>query len=640
MKNLSLIFLISCITFSTINAQNKGSKVSCADNFNECLSCGSTQQIQQMFAFADGNCFVSNCDNIGTTRNGWICQSCYNGDKQATEGQYFDGQNCVQDCPKGYKADQSTGFVCRQPNPGALVQCSNNSQNCNGCGVTPDQQSLFAYVSGKNCQVKDCHQYAVVGLYGWVCKSCALATGTDNIPQGDYYDPTTRTCVKNCPEGYVANDSTKYECQPIPIAVPCSNDSSTCNGCGNNIISKYFQYVSRNNCIVQDCMAVRSYNGWVCNSCRTVDQNTPFQGMYFNGSQCTESCPNDQSASAATGFTCQTVNPGAIAQCSIDSQTCGGCGSTTSIQNLFTHVKDNVCAVTDCSSNIIGTNLNGWVCNSCKSASGIGNIAAGQYFDGKTCVAKCPEGKQASLATGFVCQYPPSPGADVACYNQSTICGGCGTTNAIQTLFTNKKGSNNCSVIDCNQSVVGSNLNGWVCNSCSQVSGPGNIPVGQYFDGTTCVSSCPNGYSASANTGYVCKSNANPGNDVACSSDSSTCGGCGSTNAIQGLFTHGKGNNCSATDCSATVIGSNLNGWVCKSCSQASGSGNIAAGQYYDGKTCVASCPSGQSAIEATGYVCKATSNPSAGNNGSTTTSNSSLISYVLGLIIALIILF
>ncbi|EAR89856.1 hypothetical protein TTHERM_00633630 (macronuclear) [Tetrahymena thermophila SB210] len=740
MKNLNFIIFISCILFSTIKANIKGSYIGCAYNNQNCSKCGSTSDIQQLFTYLQGACYVTDCSNIGNAKNGWICQSCYNGDQQVTAGEYFDGTNCVNNCPQnqyasfltsyqcqvanpgqgvtcnqgsqqcdgcgkdgdytnqfnydqgdnvcyimdcssnastflngyvcnscstasgsgnipkgkfydhktctdscpaGYKADQSTGFVClAPPNPGTQVQCSQDSQTCSGCGNNPDTQNLFNYVSQQNCSVIDCHYYATTSLNGWICKSCALATGSDNIPQGEFYDPNANTCVKSCPIGTSASANTNYICKPLPVAVPCSNDSSTCKGCGSDATAQgQFNFVSGNNCIVNDCTQVAVFNGWVCNSCNPLFINTPMQGKYYNGQACVENCPPGQSASAATGYTCQVMNPGVPVACSKDTQTCGGCGSTNDIQNLFSKSKGNSCQVNDCSSNIIGSNLNGWICNSCQNASGSGNIAAGQYFDGKTCVKNCPSGQQASAATGFVCQYPPSPGTTVACSTDSSTCGGCGATNALQNLFTHGKG-NLCSVTDCNLSVVGSNLNGWVCNSCQNASGGANIAAGQYFDGKTCVKNCPSGQQASADTGFVCQYPPSPGATVACSTDSSTCGGCGATNTIQNLFTHGKGNLCSVTDCNLSVVGSNLNGWVCNSCSSASGSNNIPVGQYYDGKTCVANCSSGQTATADTGYVCKTLSNPSSGNNNQSTTSNSSLINFILGFAAILNLLF
>ncbi|EAR89859.1 hypothetical protein TTHERM_00634650 (macronuclear) [Tetrahymena thermophila SB210] len=694
----------------------------CSYGNQNCSACGSTPDIQQLFTYQNGSCYVTDCQTIGNLKNGWICNSCYNGDQQVTSGQYFDGTNCVNECPQGqqagdftsyicevvnqgqgvgcdqgdqncdgcgqndyytqqftynngvnqcqvtncstngvrflngyvcnscstasgsgnipkgkfydhktctdtcpsgYKADQSTGFVCQAPpNPGTQVQCSQDSQTCNGCGNNPDTVNMFKHVSGQNCSVIDCHQYAFsASVNGWICKSCALATGSDNIPQGEYYDENADTCVKSCPIGTSASANTDYLCRPVPVAVPCSNDSSTCKGCGSDVATQgYFNYVSGNNCIVQDCTQATKFNGWVCNSCSFVNAQTPFQGKYYNGSSCTDNCPPGQSASAATGYTCQVINPGVPVACSKDAQTCGGCGSTSDIQNLFSKSKGNLCEVTDCSSNIIGSNLNGWICNSCQNASGSGNIAAGQYFDGKTCVKNCPPGQQASADTGFVCQYPPSPGTSVACSTDSSTCGGCGTTNSIQNLFTHGKG-NLCSVTDCNLSVIGSNLNGWVCNSCQNASGGANVAAGQYFDGKTCVKNCPIGQQASVDTGFVCQNPPNPGASVTCSTDSSTCAGCGATNTIQNLFTHGQGNICSVTDCKLSVVGSNLNGWVCNSCQNASGGANVAAGQYFDGKTCVKNCPIGQQASVDTGFVCQNPPNPGASVTCSTDSS-------------------
>ncbi|EAR89861.1 hypothetical protein TTHERM_00634670 (macronuclear) [Tetrahymena thermophila SB210] len=631
-------------TQNNCQTANLGRLVKCSDQAADCSGCANNLDAISQFKFDSQTqqCMINDCSAnvLYLFLNGFVCNSCYQakGNGNVPSGQYYDpnAQTCVDTCPQGKYANQLTKFICvNQPNPGTGVSCSKNSKDCTGCQFA----NLFAYGSGNTCSVIDCKQSTInLNLNGWVCNSCSLAPGIGNIPQGQYYDSRSKTCVNTCPNNGVASADTNFICVTNPAPVPCSNDSSTCNGCGNdNSIQQLFQYVSGNNCNVINCSAPAlnstlsssqnsNFAGWICRSCGVVTgANYPvLDGQYFLDTKvgCVSKCPDGYIANLATGYNCQQTNPGQDVACSNDSQTCNGCGLTSDIQNLFSKSKGSSCSAIDCHSKIIGSNLNGWICNSCQNASGSGNIAKGQYFDGKTCVSSCPTGQQANQANGFTCQYPPSPGSDVTCSTDSSTCGGCGSTNAIQNLFTRGKGIN-CSVTDCNLSIVGNNLNGWVCNSCSSASGNYNIPKGQFYDGKTCVPNCPNGQQASASTGFVCRGQ---GTDVACSSDSSTCGGCGSTTAIQGLFTHSKGNNCSVTDCSTAGVGSNLNGWVCNSCSQATGSGNIASGKYYNGSTCVSECPSGQSASVATGYVCKVASTPAAGNNAS----YSNLIGYVL----------
>ncbi|KAL4495191.1 hypothetical protein ABPG72_007298 [Tetrahymena utriculariae] len=611
-----------------------GADVTCSNNSSTCGGCGTTNDIQNLFTHGKGNtCSVTDCNSniVGSNLNGWVCNSCSQatGNYNIDQGQYYDGQNCVDQCPDGIIANQASGFVCQfDPSPGTGVTCSNDSSTCGGCGTTNAIQKLFTHGQENSCSVTDCN-LTIVGsnLNGWVCNSCYYAIGNYKITEGQYFDGTD--CVDQCPPDQIANLANGFVCQypPSPGAdVTCSNDSSTCGGCGTtNAIQNLFTHGKGNTCSVIDCnsnIVGSNLNGWVCNSCSQASGNYNIdKGQYYDGTTCVQICPLGKQASAATGFFCQYPSPGIDVACSNDSSTCGGCGITNAIQKLFTRGVGNNCSVTDCKLNVVGSNLNGWVCNSCSQAYGNNNIPQGQYFDGTNCVASCPSGKQASAATGFVCQQIPNPGIDVACSNDSSTCGGCGATNTIQKLFTHGKG-NNCSVTDCNLNTVGSSLNGWVCNSCSQTSGNNNIAKGQYYDGKTCVASCPNGQqasvatefiyqNASAATGFVCQYPPSPGVDVICSNDSSTCGGCGTTNIIQSLFTHGKDSNCSVTDCNQTVIESNLNGWVCNSCNQASGKYNIAKGQYYDFQKCVTNCPTGSSASVATGFVCQYPPSPS-----------------------------
>ncbi|KAL4495189.1 hypothetical protein ABPG72_007296 [Tetrahymena utriculariae] len=368
-----------------------------------------------------------------------------------------------------------------------------------------------------------------------------------------------------------------------------------------------------------ESLGYKCSNAWSCNSCQSATGlGNIAQGQYFDGTNCVASCPSGSSASLATGFVCQypPIPCGSVA-CSSDFSTCRGCGSTNAIQNLFTHGTGNNCSVSDCNLTNVGSNLSGWVCYSCSSASGAHNIAKGQYYNCSTCVDNYPSGQQANAATGYVCQNTANPGNLVTCSNDSSV---------VEDLFTHGTG-NSCSVIDCTASVIGSNLNGWVCNSCSSANGNCNITAGQYFNGSTCVANFPSGQQASASTGYVCQPIPNSGSAVSCSSDSSTCGGCGLTNDIQKLFTHGTQNKCSIIDCSIAEVGSNLNGWVCNSCCTTTSQSNIATGQYYNGITCVASYPIGQSANEATRFVCKINSVPAPVNNNA---SHSSLIGYTL----------
>ncbi|KAL4506204.1 hypothetical protein ABPG73_016938, partial [Tetrahymena malaccensis] len=585
---------------------NQGSLVSCSTDSSSCSGCGKGLQKYDPFIYASStNCYVQNCNAaaLSGNLNGWVCNSCSTatGTGNINKGQFFDGTNCVDSCPNGQVANAQNGYICQTPvNPGGNVSCSTDSTSCNGCGSTTAIQNLFSHVTNSNCQVKDCSSTTFgSNLNGWVCNSCSTATGSGNINKGQFFDGTN--CVDSCPNGKIANQSTGYECKPAQVdvavqgnPVSCSSDQSTCSGCGENItIQALFKYNGQANCFIQDCSsasAVSNLNGWVCSSCDQVKGSKVLPGKYFDGNTCTS--------------TCSTANQGIRVVCSKNGQNCQPCGATPTIQNLFTKFSGAICYVQDCSSAVIGNNLNGFVCNSCNTASGDGNIVKGQYFDGTNCVQSCPIGSTASESSQFICQYPDNQGSLVSCSTDSSSCSGCKQGLKTQDPFIYAS-STNCYVSKCTTANLSSNLNGWICKSCSTATGTGNINKGQFFDGTNCVDSCPNGQVANAQNGYVCQTIANPGGNVSCSTDSSNCNGCGSTTPIQNLFSHVNNSNCQVKDCSSTAVGSNLNGWVCNSCSTATGSGNINKGQFFDGTNCVDSCPNDKIANQSTGYECK-----------------------------------
>ncbi|KAL4509648.1 hypothetical protein ABPG73_022864 [Tetrahymena malaccensis] len=713
-----------------------GSDVSCSINSTNCSGCGSTTTIQSLFKFTSGtSCQITDCTStvIGKNLNGWVCNSCSTaaGSNIIQKGQFYDpvSNQCMDSCPQGTQANSSTGFVC-QPLavPGINVNCSNDSSTCSGCGSTTDIQNLFGHNSGSSCSIKDCTA-SVIGnnLNGWVCNSCSTASGKNIIATGQFYDGSS--CVSSCPNGQIADSSTGYVCKPIQVAsvavgnpVTCSSDKSTCKSCeknpslqnffqyysqdqckvidcsspkllsnlnrwtcascdgvpgskvpsgkyydgstcistceSNNFIHissyidcvkainqtyaqnkgglvscskdstscsaceasnglNYFTYSSGDQCFVKDCSAstIKSLNGFICNSCSTATGNNSIhQGQYYQqgSNSCIGDCGEFQYANFYTNYVCVTPIPGKPTSCSNDSQTCSGCQPATLKDSLFTYKSGSNCFVTDCNASVIGNNINGWICNSCNTDTGASAIKQGQYYDpnSKTCTDTCPQGTQASSQTGMICLPPPNPGINVDCSINSQNCNGCGSTTEIQSLFLLAQGTK-CYVKDCTSTVIGKNLNGWVCNSCSGANGSNVIQKGQFYDPVSnqCIDSCPQGTQASAD--FICQPLPVPGINVNCSNDSSTCSGCGSTKDIQNLFAHSSGSSCSIKDCTATVIGNNLNGWVCNSCSKASGKNVIATGQFYDGSSCVSSCPNGQKADESTGYICKPIQAPS-----------------------------
>ncbi|KAL4509649.1 hypothetical protein ABPG73_022865 [Tetrahymena malaccensis] len=484
-------------------------------------------------------------------------------------------------------------------NQGGLVSCPLIKYDCYYCGQNPEINNQFSFSSQNWCFVKDCSSSFITKINGWVCNSCSTATGNGNIAKGKFHNG--KTCVNACDQGQYASFNTQYECSiPTPgNPVSCSSDSQTCSGCEpTTVIDTLFTYKSGSKCFVKDCniYVIRTnMNGWMCQSCNGVSGSN-FQGQYFvpTARICMDACPDGTYANAQTGFNCLPKPvPGSDVTCSINSTDCSGCGSNTAVQSLFKFTSGTSCSIADCSSSVIANNLNGWVCNSCSTATGSNIIQKGQYYDpvSNQCMDTCPQGTQASSSTGFICQNT-IPGINVDCSNDSSTCNGCGSTKDIQNLFTHSSGSS-CSIKDCTATIIGNNLNGWVCNSCSRASGKNIIATGQFYDGSSCVSSCPKGQTADASTGYICKPTQSAivaaGKPVSCSTDKSTCKSCEANPSLQNFFQYISENQCQVIDCSSPKLLSNLNAWVCASCDLVFGS-IVPYGKCYDGSTCTSNC--------------------------------------------------
>nr|AAF44706.1 J immobilization antigen [Tetrahymena thermophila] len=391
--------------------------------------------------------------------------------------------------------------------------------------------------------------------------------------------------------------------------VACSTNGKDCTGCGLGATDvtgsqALFTYVSGNNCKVIDCTVAAGAtktNGWVCSSCNTVASSAQTAGAFYQGTDCISACGANKAANAIQ----ICVTSGNNVACSSSGTDCTGCGTgatnASNAQALFTYVSGNNCKVNDCSATVAAGSKNGWICNSCNGVTGSAQTA-GAVYSGTDCATSCTSPQVSN--TSKVCTNPP--GNNVACSSNGTDCTGCGAgaTNAsnAQALFTYVSG-NNCKVTDCTATVAAGSKNGWICNSCNGVTGSAQT-AGAVYQGTDCAASCTS--PASANANQVCMTPV-AGNNVACSTNSKDCTGCGANATIIGLFTYVSGSNCKVTDCSSTAASTaaNLNGWVCNSCNGQTGS-NVPAGQQYSGSTCATSCPSGQTASATNSFTCTA----------------------------------
>ncbi|EAR90293.1 immobilization antigen (macronuclear) [Tetrahymena thermophila SB210] len=484
-----------------------------------------------------------------------------------------------------------------------------NSQDCQYCGSTSDISNLFQPSGSPNCVVKDCSLAPGTNLNGYMCASCNGVSGANQVYSGGQLFEVD-TCVASCDPGFQVDSS--YNCfsvggVDVGCGTPSSINSANCNACGpSTTVRNFFKVSATPNCKVIDCTGDPStnLNGWICKSCNGAILAHPAYsaGKFFSGTSCVASCPIGYAADSSN--TCIAIN-GADVGCGTANSAgakatdCKGCGANSTIQNLFTPSGTPNCQVTDCTADP-GSNLNGWMCKSCNGNT-VAHAAysAGKFFIGTTCVASCPMGYVADKNN--VCQA--INGANVGCGTansagaKATDCKGCGANSTIQNLFT-PSGTPNCQVTDCTAD-PGSNLNGWMCKSCNGATlAHAAYSAGKFFSGTSCVASCPIGYAADQNN--VCQ--ATNGADVGCGTANSAgakatdCKGCGANSTIQNLFTPSGTPNCQVTDCTADP-GSNLNGWMCKSCN-----GNTvahtaySAGKLLSGTTCAASCPTGYNA--------------------------------------------
>ncbi|EAR96658.2 immobilization antigen (macronuclear) [Tetrahymena thermophila SB210] len=420
-------------------------------------------------------------------------------------GQYYDPGTsaCVASCPQDTQADDT--YTCKPiPKPGNIVACG-SSGSCSGCGTTPQIANLFTPVTGLICKMIDCSQ-APPSYNGYVCQSCYQATGAiAALNIGNYYDPGTSACVASCPQGTKADNTNTCQIIKPGNNVQCGSGGS-CSGCGaTSQIVNLFTTVSQSSCKMIDCSQTPpSYNAYVCQSCYQVTGAIAALniGNYYNPGThaCVTSCP--QGTQADNTNTCQPIptKPGNNISCG-SSGSCSGCGTTSEIVNLFTPVSGSSCKVTDCSQT--PTSYNSYVCQSCYQVTGaIPALNIGNYYDPgtNTCVAECPQGKVADINN--TCQTPKTIiGKDVGCgtaasNGNAANCNLCGENSSIQNLFSydSKTAGQNCQFKDC--STIPSTLNGWICNSCNDVEGS-KIPVGLYFNGSTCVSTCSSGVATS-----------------------------------------------------------------------------------------------------------------------------------------------
>ncbi|EAR84619.1 immobilization antigen (macronuclear) [Tetrahymena thermophila SB210] len=398
--------------------------------------------------------------------------------------------------------------------------------------------------------------------------------------------------------------------------VSCINtNDGSCISCEPDpSVERLFFGDSATNCYVQDCSArPHLLNAYVCKSCFGIVGSFQISGQFYDPAinDCVAQCPND---SIVYQQTCLRINKtGANVICASNTYDCTGCGSSISIQALFTYVQSTICRYTDCS--IAPSSYSGYICKSCFQEVGAHtafSIGAYYYPSTNSCISQCPIGTYPDQS--YTCQQVVNYGDLVSCGTAGTpqgTCTRCGSTQAIQNLFQWDSNSN-CKIINC--SIVPHFYNGNVCKSCYKAANAASaFKIGPYFNPITnsCVASCPS-FTFSDNDNICQNYPTNPvlGKNVACGTESikggetASCNKCGDIQTTQSLFTYDLktlGVNCFYADCRTTQ--STLNGWICNSCDGVPGS-NIPPGIYFNGTTCTYTCNKGV-ANSKSGYICQ-----------------------------------
>ncbi|KAL4496593.1 hypothetical protein ABPG72_015954 [Tetrahymena utriculariae] len=196
-----------------------GNSISCS-SIGSCYGCGATSEIQNLFTA------------ISDLTANYVCQSCYQASGAIFAlniGNFYNPSTsaCVAFCPRGITADNTNTCQPIPTKPGNSISCGSGGR-CSGCDTTSEIQNLFTQISGSNCKVIDCSQ-TPPSYNSYVCQSCYQVPGAvAALNIGNYYDPSTSTCITSCPQGTTADNT--YICQQIPTKPGSNNISCSSSG--------------------------------------------------------------------------------------------------------------------------------------------------------------------------------------------------------------------------------------------------------------------------------------------------------------------------------------------------------------------------------------------------------------------------
>lgn len=525
-------------------------------------------------------------------------------------------RTCVYSCPQGMYTDLANYqcLPCQSP----CSSCTSAS-DCLSCEAA--SSGVAAYLEGNRCVAK-CSlntTYADAATLACVkclspCDTCSGSGRSCTSCLSGYLEPTTATCVAECPRGTYSDFSLPtITCRRCVGCEACVLNSTTCLSCapptvlhGSKCVPScpagYFQS-PLSTCLSCDLPCRTCSNSSTnCTGCSFGNLlATPGMGV------CVALCPagsypNENSVCAACPVGCASCKNATYCE-SCSNATVNGTvaiyyladsACSTTCSSGFKDSANNMCSdclypCLTCEMDFLGT--------ACKSCGG------GLYLIARKCVPECPEGYFLGNQSCLACQSSCK-----TCSNNST-CDSCkpsvGSASAGE-LFVWDPQSSKCtnrsgclegrfvflnistslySCQPCQSSCATCFLSPSNCTSCS-------APL-LFFaleTGGSCLSACPNGYYSASGGCQACSSNCRT-----CLSESDKCSSCAPPAFLlgakcvgscpNGTYASQAGSRCEqcSSNC-ARCFGK----YSCSECQPVSG-----VSYYLYNSLCVTSCPAG-----------------------------------------------
>ncbi|HLK35557.1 MAG TPA: hypothetical protein VKU41_02310, partial [Polyangiaceae bacterium] len=510
----------ACIDPTADHANCGGCGNACTNGYRcsagACVPCSSTD------AKCSGVCTdlsvdVDNCGSCGK-----VCPS----------GAVCSGGNCA--CPS---ADPS---VCPTTGGNQCVNLTDDHNNCGGCAGVCSLPHATSVCTASSCAVSacstgytDCDKVAATG--------CEVNTTTDtnncgacgtacNLPHATPLCLLGRCVAAVCSAGYTDCDLLS----PNGCEVHTAADPNNCGSCGHVCqLAHATAACGAGTCAIASCApGYKDCDGNASNGCET-DLTLPASCGDCN-TTCSGATPLCAASSCVSG--CPAANPtlcngGTCVNTTNDSHNCGTCGHACNLPNASSTCSSGACVIASCNAGFADCDNN--AANGCEThtASDLSNCGT----CGKTCTAAngtpvCSDSAcgVGACNAGFAdCDMLVANGCEANTTNDSSHCGGCGSSNVCTGGKTCQSSSCACpsGMHDCNGTCMSNTSVGSCGASCMMCPPPSNGVA--TCDGTMCGMACTSDPAHPNLCGTVCVNFSNdPGNCGMCSHPCPTGGNC------------------------------------------------------------------------------------------------------------------